>query len=101
MSISELEQSKIWNAALSITNHIFSSIGLEYENGIDKFIWDKSYRSNKNVDWLEEQGAGLLCFDNSCNEEQQRFLMETVRNKTGKGTLWTSPSFTDTPNRGQ
>ena len=60
---------------------IFSTIGFFSEYGIDKIIWESSRNGAKDVDWLEGQNVGLMCFENSPKEEQAKFLTETVRNK--------------------
>ena len=78
---SGLEESKIWSAALSIGNHIFTSIGLDAKNGVDRVIWGKSIENAKKVEWLEDQLAGLQCFDSAPIEELQKSLTEAARNK--------------------
>lgn len=81
LSNSELNPSKIWSAALSISMQIFSTIGFDSKNGVDKIIWESSRNGAKDVDWLEDESVGLMCFENSPKEEQAKFLTETVRNK--------------------
>jgi len=78
---SDLNPSKIWSVALSISMQTFSTIGLDSANGIDQMIWESSKNGAKDVGWLEDQNAGLVCFENSPKEEQTKFLSETVRNK--------------------
>lgn len=81
LELCQLESSKIWNTAISISMQIFASIGLYSENGVDKILWNRSKERGLDIDWLEDQESGLACFDNSPIEEQQRLLTEAVRNK--------------------
>ncbi|MCP4989224.1 MAG: TraB/GumN family protein [Colwellia sp.] len=79
---SELEKSKIWLAAISIVNSIYRKNGFSNENGIDKIIWNKSKKDNKKIEWLESQQAGTYCWDNSPTEEQLKYLIKAVRDKS-------------------
>lgn len=81
LEYSQLENSKIWNAAISIMFRIFNKNGFLTENGIDKIIWNKSKEDKKEIEWLESQSAGLSSMDNSPIEEQHNFLIKAVRNK--------------------
>ncbi len=78
---SELDKSKIWQAAISIMYTIFNNNGFLTENGIDRIIWNKSKEDNKEIEWLESQSAGLSSLDKSPIEEQHKFLIRAVRNK--------------------
>ena len=81
LEYSQLGNSKIWNAAISIMFTIFNNNGFLTENGIDKIIWNKSKEDKKEIEWLESQSAGLSSMDNSPMEEQHKFLIKAVRNK--------------------
>lgn len=77
---SDLEKSRIWSAANSITMGILDRNDFLVQHGVDKFLWTSSHKDNKQVAWLESQSAGLSCFDTSPVEEQQKMLSQPVRN---------------------
>ncbi|WP_339723291.1 TraB/GumN family protein [uncultured Paraglaciecola sp.] len=79
---SKLEKSKIWFAAMLIGNSINESNGFLFNSGIDKRMWDKSKRDNKEIEWLESKNDLLFYFENAPQDEQQKFLKQPVRNKT-------------------
>jgi len=78
----DLEKSKIWQAANSITFNVLARKGFLIENGIDRILWDKSKKDKKTIELLEPLETSLSCFDNAPIEEQRKFLAQVVRNRS-------------------
>lgn len=78
---SHLEKSKVWLVAKTIEQSIYYKNKFLAENGIDRLLWNKSEKDKKKIEWLESQDAGMSYFDNSPIKEQNKSLINAVRNK--------------------
>ncbi|MDH5217473.1 MAG: TraB/GumN family protein [Gammaproteobacteria bacterium] len=77
----ELNQSKIWFAALLLNIYTGAKKGVLPEYGIDRTMWDRAKNDGKIIEWLEDQTAGVSCFDSSPKGEQIEYLARAARSK--------------------
>ncbi len=73
-----LNDIKPWHAANIIIFNLLAQHGFVEQYGIDRVLLKKAKADRKKVKELESINAPLLCFNSVPEEEQQRYLSETV-----------------------
>ena len=82
MPIEALKQFKPWMLAMTIEAMEWQKAGFDAELGLDKHFFDRAQSENKTVQGLETTDFQISLFDGMTNDQQDRFLAETLKGVT-------------------
>lgn len=79
IAIGKLDNLKPWALALTITTLEFGRLGFDPDLGVDRYFFEKAKAEGREISALETIEYQMGLFDSMSEREQERFLMQTLR----------------------